>query len=717
MHKNPGFLLLSLFIALVMNVAIAQDTLQVDSILKIIPATPQDRLSIVFDLMGERLAKEPTGRALSSAFQALSAVKNNRMPVGEVLAYRNIAQQYDRIGNKEEALRYFDEALKVAKSNPENIYAAALAHFYMGQFLSQQELRAEGLQHILDAAKMFENLNMLSYVVLCHYAGCTINYEARNYRQCIEEGYRVLNYHEKITGEVTDQNKFQKMSIYNTIALANYQLKQYDISIINYDKAEALAKEIKNEFWIGLINGNKAVVLKEMGKTHEAIKSLLADYSTSKKFGVWGSAGMAATSLSDIYLSLHDIPRAEQYLDSARYVFKREVDKVAMRKAMANYWLAYSKFKAVLGDYPQAYKAMAKHVELRDSLYQETESLNLAKVKASYDLDQKQTEIELLTKNNEIQQERIRNQRTIFIATLVGLILLIVLVINLVYNYRRQRNIAQLIRRQRDEIEVKNVELETQSTQLQENNQYIQALNEQLEQKVAERTHELEVTNKELDTFLYRSSHDMRRPLTTLLGLNLVARHVINDSQANLLFDKVVETARNMDSMLFKMQMIYELNKTDLTLEPANINQLIAETTHYFKDEFDKFHIRHHLSLPHDLTILSNIALLQIIFRNLIENSILFRKTQPGATPFIDVNATHANDTIEIVIADNGIGVEEKYQSRLFDLYFRASQASKGNGLGLYLVKKAVAKLNGEIQLISHYGVGTTVTMKLPVMP
>jgi signal transduction histidine kinase len=99
-----------------------------------------------------------------------------------------------------------------------------------------------------------------------------------------------------------------------------------------------------------------------------------------------------------------------------------------------------------------------------------------------------------------------------------------------------------------------------------------------------------------------------------------------------------------------------------------------------------------------------------------IENSILFRKTQPGALPFIDVNIIKQHDSIEIIIADNGIGVEERYQSQLFDLYFRASQASKGNGLGLYLVNKAVAKLKGSIELISDYGVGTTITMKLPII-
>jgi signal transduction histidine kinase len=80
------------------------------------------------------------------------------------------------------------------------------------------------------------------------------------------------------------------------------------------------------------------------------------------------------------------------------------------------------------------------------------------------------------------------------------------------------------------------------------------------------------------------------------------------------------------------------------------------------------------------------------------------------------VNVAKTNDSVQITIADNGIGVEEKYQSQLFDLYFRASQASKGNGLGLYLVKKAVTKLKGEIELISDYGIGTTITIKLRIV-
>jgi signal transduction histidine kinase len=507
---------------------------------------------------------------------------------------------------------------------------------------------------------------------------------------------------------------FQRMSILNTIALANNQLRQYDIAIINYDKAEVIAKKLQNEFWVGLINGNKAIVLKNLGRVDEAVVSLKADYVTSKKFEIWGSAGMSALSLSDIYLSRKDYKKAQAFLDSALIFFFKDPDKVTSKKGLSSYLNNYARLKAAMKDYPEAFNAMQRHVQLRDSLSFEQEALNMAKIKATYDLDRKQTEIELLTKDNDIQKERIRGQKTLFIATLVVLILVVLLSLNLIYIFRRQKQVAKLLRQQRDEIEAKNAELEAQGTKLQENNQYIQSLNAKLEQKVAARTRELEETNHELDTFLYHSSHDIRRPITTLLGLDLVARQVSKDKEVVNLFEKVGETARSMDNMLFKMQMMYELNQPDHPVNPIDIYRVVRSVLQHFRPEFERVGMTSHLSLSESLFLVSNPALLNIIFRNLIENAILFRKTQPGNEPFVDISIKTIDDRLEISFTDNGIGIEEKYQHQIFDLYFRGSSASKGNGLGLYLVRKSVQILNGDIKLISDHGVGSTFTVLLP---
>lgn len=713
MKKNLG---VTLFLLILMVTARAQDTLLVDSLNNAISTAASDYLvNKVFDDLGKTLEKLPKPVAIRKAKYSLHLALESDREMNVVFAYRNLGKLYSDFGDREEALRNFQLAIATAQGMPNNPFALAIANFHLGQFLSGQGLLSEGLQSLLDASQTFEDLKMYSYVTLCHYEASIIHYNARNYKQCIEEGYTVLSFQEKMKPEEADHAQdFQRMSILNTIALANNQLRQYDIAIINYDKAEVIAKKLKNEFWVGLINGNKAIVLKNLGRVDEAVVSLNADYETSKKFKIWGSAGMSALSLSDIYLSRKDYKKAQAFLDSALIFFFKDPDKVTSKKGLSSYLNNYARLKAAMKDYPEAFHAMQRHVQLRDSLSFEQEALNMAKIKATYDLDRKQTEIELLTKDNDIQKERIRGQKTLFIATLVVLILVVLLSLNLIYIFRRQKQVAKLLRQQRDEIEAKNAELEAQGTKLQENNQYIQSLNAKLEQKVAARTRELEETNHELDTFLYHSSHDIRRPITTLLGLDLVARQVSKDKEVVNLFEKVGETARSMDNMLFKMQMMYELNQPDHPVNPIDIYRALRSVLQHFRPEFERVGMSNHLSLSESLFLVSNPALLNIIFRNLIENAILFRKTQPGIEPFVDISVKTNGDQLEISFTDNGIGIEDKYQHQVFDLYFRGSSASKGNGLGLYLVKKSIQILKGDIKLMSDHGVGSTFTVLLP---
>jgi signal transduction histidine kinase len=696
----------------------AQDTIATDSLnLTIRKAVTDYEINAVFDQLSKRMESLSNKQALRIALRSLEEAEKSDYTLSQIFAHRNLGQIYNRLGNKVEALRHFQEAIDIGRNNKDQRFGLAVSLLHFGQFLSFQGLYAEGLQNLLDASRIFESLRLYSYVILCHYEAMLIQYNAKNHKQCIEEGYHVLSFQEKLpANEINSGTEFQKMSTLNTIALCNSDLKQYDIAIINYEKAESIARKIKNEFWIGLINGNKGSVLKNLGREDEAIVSLMADYHTSMKFQEWGSAALAALSISEIHIKRKNYGRAQQLLDSAHYMFRFEKSAIIARKGMAVYLNDYARLKAATNDYPEAYRAMARHVELRDSLSHEQERLNMSKIRASYDLDRKQNEIELLTKNNEIQQERIRSQRTLFIATLVVLILVIILSVNLVYNFRRQKNIFQLLRQQRDEIEAKNSELEAQGTKLQENNQYIQSLNAKLEQKVVERTRELEETNKELDTFLYHSSHDIRGPITTLLGLDQVARYVSSEREVTMLFDKVAETARSMDSMLFKMQMVYELNKPDHPFEIIDINKIILDVVEHFRPDFQGIGMTNHTTMPDSIKIFSNQALLNIVFRNLLENAIMFRKDQPGAEPYVDISVKKGTNEIEISIMDNGIGIDERYQTQVFDLYFRGSQASKGNGLGLYLVQKTLKKLNGSVSMMSDYGVGSTFTILLPVV-
>jgi len=694
----------------------AQDSVTLDSLHALIPATSHPNLLPIYDRIATVLDRLDHPRALAQANATLQQARASGDKLAQTYALRNVAHVYAARNNKAEALHHYQEAVETARAANER-FGMAIALYELGAFQSQQGLYADALRQTLEASRIFEDLNEYAFAIRCHNASSTIHYKARNYQLAIEEGYRVLDYQEKVDPSgLSAEQAHQRMSTYNTLGLANAELKQYDEAISNYDRAEYFARKLDNEFWIGLINGNKAGVLKQLGRPDEAIRSLKADLKTSYKFSVWFSAANAAIHIGNLYLDRNDQATARVYLDSAQRMFKREQDKIQVRRGLAMLHQARARLQAQQGNYTAAYQELASHVALRDSLYQEQEAFNLAKLRASYDLDRKQNEIGLLTKNNEIQKERLRSQRMLFIASLAGVVLLSVLVFNLVVSFRRQRARALVIRRQHNEIETKNAELSEQSNKLQENNQYIQSLNLQLEEKVTERTLALEAALQELDTFLYRSSHDMRRPITTLLGLDLVARYAVKDEQAILLFSKVVETARSMDAMLYKMQMVYELNKAAFTYETVELNSLVESCLQQFQPEFEQYRIAYHTTFPGFVTLQSSHTLLTIIFRSLLENAIMFRKDSPDVLCSIHINVARKPGILEIVVSDNGVGVDEKYHAQIFDLYFRASPTSKGNGLGLYLVKKAVQKLHGTIVMQSDFGFGTAFSIQLPLM-
>ncbi|HEX6890758.1 MAG TPA: HAMP domain-containing sensor histidine kinase [Chryseolinea sp.] len=108
----------------------------------------------------------------------------------------------------------------------------------------------------------------------------------------------------------------------------------------------------------------------------------------------------------------------------------------------------------------------------------------------------------------------------------------------------------------------------------------------------------------------------------------------------------------------------------------------------------------------------SNPTILKIISDNLLENAIIFNHQK---TPVIKIEALSVDHGIRLTIQDNGIGIEPEILPHVYDMFFRGNERSKGNGLGLYIVKRAVNKLNGTIDIESVYGQGTTVRVQIPI--
>jgi signal transduction histidine kinase len=275
-----------------------------------------------------------------------------------------------------------------------------------------------------------------------------------------------------------------------------------------------------------------------------------------------------------------------------------------------------------------------------------------------------------------------------------------------IYRYNKQ------IRKAHQEILDQKEEIRVQTDGLVQANKTIANINKDLEQKIEDRTSALTQAYKELDTFFYRSSHDFRRPLTTFMGLAEVAKITIKDSAALELFEKVKETATNLDKMLIKLQSISDMGAQQLVYKEVFIREIFEDICQSFRDDLDQRNIRTQFDSKLTKTFVSYPAMVKTIIENLVENAIHFCSKQD---PYISLKVSDSNGQLIMEVKDNGQGIDSQYHDQVFEMYFRGSERSKGNGLGLYIVKKAVEKLHGTIEFTSIPGDGSLFRISLPL--
>ena len=254
---------------------------------------------------------------------------------------------------------------------------------------------------------------------------------------------------------------------------------------------------------------------------------------------------------------------------------------------------------------------------------------------------------------------------------------------------------------QRDFIEEKNKKLEQQANELESANEEIHVINESLEEKVKDRTRELTNLNNDLDLLVYRSSHDFRRPLTTLMGLNEIARLSINDESSIELFNKVNMTALSMDKMLLKFFMLYNINHFRANYENNTLVEII--------DKIDENLVSKKGNVIFKRKIETGIygendernSLMEIILENLVENSLIYNRKEQMT---VDLEIKEKDGNLHLNLGDNGNGIPLYYHDKVFEMYFRGSTLSNGNGLGLYVVKRAAGQLNASTKIDSKEG-------------
>jgi signal transduction histidine kinase len=241
-----------------------------------------------------------------------------------------------------------------------------------------------------------------------------------------------------------------------------------------------------------------------------------------------------------------------------------------------------------------------------------------------------------------------------------------------------------------------------------------------LEDLIHERTQELQHANDELklrytelDRFVYSVSHDLSAPLKSILGLILVARMEPSANYAEY-FERMEKSVRKLEDFIKDVVSYSRNTRMPLRWEPINFTSFVNNVLqdHQYTTDFSKIKFT-----VNDLTLVpfsSDSTRLKIILNNLISNSIKFHKFSGPEHPFVNISLASTPKEFILTVEDNGIGIEENQSKHIFDMFYRAEESAQGSGLGLYILKETVSKLNGTVQAMSELNKGTTFIIKFP---
>jgi len=221
-------------------------------------------------------------------------------------------------------------------------------------------------------------------------------------------------------------------------------------------------------------------------------------------------------------------------------------------------------------------------------------------------------------------------------------------------------------------------------------------------------------SNKELNAFTYSVSHDLKAPLRAISGFAEIisSRHRADlNEQGQHYFDNIVEASRQLERLINDLLSYSRIGQRVIKLQPVNLQEVMGRINLQLAPQLEEAAAE--LIIADNLpTVLGDETLLHQIFLNLLDNAILYRRE--GIKLQIEVNWHRNGQHAIVTVQDNGIGIAEEFQNKIFQIFQRLhSDETPGSGIGLAIVKKATQLLGGEITIESTVDQGSTFSVRL----
>lgn len=234
-----------------------------------------------------------------------------------------------------------------------------------------------------------------------------------------------------------------------------------------------------------------------------------------------------------------------------------------------------------------------------------------------------------------------------------------------------------------------------------------------LEEQLTEKTVELEKKTMEFDRFIYSASHDIRSPITSILGLISIMKLELKDKDSKNLLELMTVSTKRLerfvnDLIAFAKNSKKEINDSSIDFDKTITCTLEKLIHHSF---FNKVIVTNEIN--HSSIFFSDLFRLRLILNNVVKNALDFCDAHKS-NRVISIQVTTHPEKAVIEVFDNGIGISTQHLEKVFDMFYRGTTASSGAGMGLYTAREAAIKLGGFITISSEYGIGTSVRIELP---
>jgi signal transduction histidine kinase/CheY-like chemotaxis protein len=683
LHKS---VFLSLFLLVAFSAAVAQNSSVIDSLLTVVSKTPEDKeRADAYSQLSFTYVNIDTKKALEFANRGVALSEKINYAHGKITSINALAAIDIGQGRYADALIKLKDALRQAELiNDEP--AIAKCYYYIGDVYSTLKNNKKSVQNYDKAAELYQKLNDSENLINTYNRVGNRHMDLGREKNDTTYFFAAIKIYSKaftLASKIKNKHKIINSYVnladaYNILGEVTHNKLYYFHSLDNSMHGLRLAREYKIIPSEAINNLNIGETYEKLGLPFKSIHFYEEALKLYEKAGNTNWIRNTYTYLGNAHYLLNNYDKAIGYIEKSVELAKAQGYAPYMRD---NYELL-SQIYAAKKDFQKSLEYHKLYTAYKDSISNQNSAISIARLQNEFDFERKNQEIELLKKNTEIQEARIRNQN-ILRNFLIAIIVLVFILLVIIYNRYREKNKVQL--------------------------------------EIIKAKESAEQAKESQEQFLANTSHEIRTPMNGIIGMTNHLKDTALSSEQREYISAINESANSLLVLINDLLDLSKIKAGKMTFEKKafKVSDLFKNLIYTLQYRATEKNIRLLSSIDEKIpgVLIGDPVRLNQILLNLTGNAIKF--TEKGEVKIIAklLKDDGKNQTIMFSVQDTGIGIQESKLNTIFESFTqvnaRTTRKYGGTGLGLTIAKQLIEQQGGTISVSSKVNEGSTFTFVL----